>query len=185
MTEAEIKGFHGTTVTALKLIEANGFLISKRLASWLGFGAYFYWRAEGRAKKWAEDTAARKGDAPALVVAHIELGNCINLLDIHHWQWLRALAEKLKDTLPEQESMKGIYEADIPKKLGWNYADCQLVNNYVSRIEDRTNTPVDTIIAAFPEGKPLFQESWLFDTSHVAIAVRNPACIKIESKAAL
>jgi glycosylphosphatidylinositol transamidase (GPIT) subunit GPI8 len=63
-------------------------------------------------------------------------------------------------------------------KVGFNYRDCAAVNSLVQNIEN-SGQPVDSIIAAFAEGQPIGQDSWLFDQSAVMISVRNPKRITI------
>ena len=48
---------------------------------WLGHGIYFWEHSPERAFRWAKEEGARRGFAPAVVSAVIQLGRCFDLLN--------------------------------------------------------------------------------------------------------
>lgn len=160
-------GFHGTSAEAAQRILSTGFEISRNEYEWLGDGAYFFQDAPARAMEWARQ---RFGDDAAVIGAEIELGDCIDLLDvpwhaqiaIAYPQLLVALEEK--GHLPPRQS------------VGAHRLDRSVMNYLVDRLTDN-GTTVDSVRAAFAEGEPPFPGSALLNRAHVQIAVRSSRAI--------
>lgn len=171
---------HATTRDRAEKILHGGFQPTKRTASWLGFGVYFFYRGEEHTRAWARMVAERREKAPAIITAEVDLAGYMNLLDGEHWDGLRNAYANVPDNL-EQVGPGYHYDPDFDQhdKVGWNYRDCEAVNIYVEAIEEELGVTVNSIMAAFAEGRPIVEHSWLFDQSSVMVCVRNLACISI------
>ncbi len=168
----EILGYHGTSQERAAAILNTGFRASDNDYDWLGTGIYFFQDAPLRAKQWA--THQHPQD-PAVICSRIRLNNCIDLFDIG-WQPLlknvyNSFVEQYRDTeqpLPKQN----------PERSKAHRLDCAFFNFAIELISQEQ--PIDSIRAAFMEGKRLFPSSAIFELAHIQIAVRNPELI-IES----
>ena len=175
-----VVGYHGTSSDRLGSINSSGFTLTKRTASWLGFGAYFFFNAPEHASNWARSATARRqvnagiSAKPVLLEAEINLGNCLNLLDCTHWPIVKAAYANVSASI----SQVPFGALASTQGLGFNYRDCAAMNNVVAAFAS-TGTPLDSILAAFPEGQPIDPTSWLFDQAAVTICVQNPASITI------
>lgn len=187
MDTETLTGYHGTSEDCIAEIRKKGFMPGTRTASWLGFGAYFSWESPETAIDWARFTAARRSKSQgkvlkgALFRVSIELRNCMNLLDDKYWGLLKEAYAAVPGDVT-QVGPSHIYNPNFTNhsKVGFNYRDCAAVNSLAQNLE-ASGVAVDSVIAAFAEGAPLGQDSWLFDQSAVMISVRNPSRIKILS----
>lgn len=185
MDTIKLTGYHGTSEDRVVDIYNNGFMVGKRTASWLGFGVYFSWEAPEHAIKWAKSVAIRRSSNLKKVVkgavfqVSIDLDNCMNLLDDRYWGLLKEVYSSVPADLV-QIGPGHLYNPEFTdhSKVGFNYRDCAAVNSLIQNIEN-SGVQVDSVIAAFAEGKPVGLDSWLFDQSAVMISVRNPKRIKI------
>ena len=84
---SEVIGFHGTSKHAVPHLLARDIQPSDQHFEWLGTGFYLWQDSPWRAQQWAVE---RFGDDAAVVVAHVSLDGCLDLLDPH---WHEALAE--------------------------------------------------------------------------------------------
>lgn len=148
---------------------------------WLGRGIYFWENAAERAAEWAVGFGARnlekthrglagKDLEPTVVGAVINLGKCLNLLDVGGHKVLGDAASQV------HEDFEAATIAEMNNEPRWKHSlDC-LIINVASTREDGTSR-FDTVRGCFPEGAPLFPGSHILSKTHVQIAVRNPACI--------
>jgi len=203
-----IKGFHGTVLRAAEAIRtASEFRLSKNEHDWLGRGAYFFQDAPIRAGLWAERESQRlrrkEGDsrdlAPAVVAARIRLLNCLDLLDV---RWFRYLALAYREMSAEYRhhgqripTQKAPHLTEDPlnpdeqerelewaeKGVGRNRLDYEVINYLVDNIEENGGRPIKTVRAAFAEGRPAYKASFLFNRSHVQIAVIDLSAIQAGS----
>lgn len=79
---SEAIGFHGTNRDAVAHLLAREIRPSDQHFEWLGTGFYLWQDSPWRARQWAED---RFGVDAAVIVARVELGGCLDLLD-PRWQ---------------------------------------------------------------------------------------------------
>lgn len=194
------RGFHGTTLVAARSILNGRFEQEVRDWHWLGQGVYFWQDAEMRAWEWAVHVANEKitraeeegiplpiGDdvKPAVISADIHLNNCFDLLDIDDWPYLETAWDKIhldheiKNELHLLEQI-GPLEAlnrTSGKRYGNNRGDYRAMNMALQLRKEAKGIPVATARGAFMEGTALFNDSWLFDRSHIQIAVVNPMAI--------
>ncbi len=148
---------------------------------WLGRGVYFWENAVERAAAWAVEFGAKnlskahrnlsKRDLePTVVGAVINLGRCLNLLDVGCHKMLQKVADRV------QAHVNGVVSADSTNEPKWKHTlDCLIINDACTS-EDGISR-FDTVRGCFPEGVPLFPGSHILSKTHVQIAVRNPSCI--------
>jgi hypothetical protein len=181
-------GYHGTILpSAIDIVTKKNFKRSKNEYDWLGDGAYFFQDAPLRAWLWAKREAKRQGSEPAVVEAEIYLGECIDLLDIHwahivrvyHQTMVRtkSLATQKAPIIRTQPRPDFLIEEEEPryeeKGVGRNKLDREVLNLTVQRLYEDASRIIDSVRAAFQEGHPLYETSFLYDRSHVQIAVRD------------
>ncbi|WP_192250753.1 hypothetical protein [Mesorhizobium caraganae] len=161
---------------------AGDFQLIPREGSWLGTGFYLFYRAPGRAAEWARIVADRRRKkvptiAPAVIECEVDLADTINLLDStdRHWEALKRLATASIRT-PRQLGPWSMVSDPSNPQLYRNYDDNDLVNAYVELL--RQHRPVSSIMAAFMEGAPVFETSWLYDHSHLCISVLTKDAIR-------
>ncbi|MER9229088.1 hypothetical protein NKI39_26355 [Mesorhizobium sp. M0664] len=161
---------------------AGDFQLIPREGSWLGTGFYLFYRAPGRAAEWARTVADRRrkkvpGIAPAVIECEVDLADTINLLDDTdgHWEALKRLAAGAIGTPRQLGPWSMVFDPSNPE-LYRNYDDNDLVNAYVEILSQQR--PVSSIIAAFMEGAPVFETSWLYDHSHLCISVLTKNAIR-------
>jgi hypothetical protein len=167
----EVFGYHGTSRTQAMGILERGFRISDNDYDWLGTGIYFFQDAPLRAKQWATE---RYPDNPAVIGALIRLENCIDLLDIAWFPFLKDVYNSFVEqyrvsnqTLPKQN----------PQRSKAHRLDCAFFN-YNSQLLSSQGQTIESIRAVFVEGEQIFPTSAIFDLAHLQIAVKNPALIK-------
>lgn len=164
-------GFHGTSAERASSILSGGFRPSMNDYDWLGDGVYFFQDAPHRAWEWAR---ARHGDQATVVRAHIALTNCMDFLDI---QWARLLARV------HDQFVSMVKSAGMPMPVqtsGAHRLDRLVINyavNYAADVLEREGVRVDSVRAAFAEGRPAFPNSAILDRSHIQIAVRSVGVI--------
>lgn len=79
----------------------------------------------------------------------------------------------LKERIPQmaEEERKQLRISKQEGKLhGW---DRLCINFLIESILEPQNISINSVRAAFSEGKPLFDNSGLYDLAHVQIAIRN------------
>jgi hypothetical protein len=168
-----VKGYHGCSREAAKNIsDTEEWLPSQKAFDWLGIGIYFWEYAPFRAWEWAEDQCKRKGGEPVVLEAMIQLGLCLNLLDIGHHAGLPEAYKIIKERHDKEAK-------PLPRNtnMGAHFLDQEVVNLYCNLVEEGTGTPYQSVRGCFPEGNPLYDGSKLLSKTHVQIAVRDPLCI--------
>lgn len=179
-----IYGFHGTDRDiALKILtQEDEFHHSNNDYDWLGEGVYFWENNLERAKQYAEEDSQRSNSkikTPFVLGAVIELGNCLDLLDQQHIDFLQYAFEQLRnDMLAEGKSLPkngqfGKNDFDFKKRE----LDCAVIR-YACTLAKKEDMPFDSVRAAFIEGDPVYEGAKFFTGNHIQIAVINPDCIK-------
>jgi hypothetical protein len=175
-----IIGYHSCDKeVGLRLINGTDELIpSNNPWDWLGEGIYFWEDDPTRALQYSTENAAGKqrnrkaAITPFVVGAVIDLGKCLNLVEVES---LSILTEAYSGLTRLME----LAEQPMPQNRAKNRAlDCAVVNfvhqsNTVNRI-----TPYDSVRCAFPEGDPAFPGSSITDRLHIQLCIRNPELIK-------
>ena len=145
---------------------------SKNLYDWLGHGVYFWENAPERAMEWAKESIKRKKEKaePFVIGAVIDLGRCLNLMDVKNHAVLRQvysglvkLCEKQGTKLPQNDKKR-------------HNLDCMVINIAQGILRER-GLAFDTIRGAFPEGDPIYPGATILEKTHVQICVQNMDCI--------
>jgi hypothetical protein len=174
-------GFHGNTASRIAAVVESGFHRDSLPGDWLGGGLYFWLDAPERAWKWADAIVAREArrypseprEEPNVIIAELEHTRYwIDLIESGPWfERLRRMADflELNGLLPDQDS-------DLPASVlhERDYAVIEAAMDAAAL----GNVRVDAIRCAFIEGKPVCDNSAIYDEAHVQIAVRNPGIIR-------
>jgi len=179
-----ILGFHGCDQSVVNSV-VNGFSllqISKNDYDWLGHGIYFWENDPNRALKYArtiQDNPIRgrgKITKPAVIGAVIDLGHCLNLMEIKALESVRSAYDTLKITLqnanadlPVNISIPGSGNDLLLRRL--DCAVMQLLH------EENKESNFDTVRGLFFEGEDLYPNAGFKTKNHIQICVRNPNCI--------
>jgi len=171
-----IYGYHGcSATTAESVLGGAPFKPSEKAYDWLGAGVYFWEYGLDRAWRWAKE---RHPDEPAVVGAHLQLGNCFDLLDTRFTDILKELApiyaERIKAT-------GGDLPQNTGKGLKARFLDCAVLNWSLSFLEAQGQL-YQSVRCAFSEGDPVYDDgagfrSEIFLETHIQVAVRDSACI--------
>lgn len=166
-----IIGYHGTDTTAAERILAGArFLPSEKTYDWLGRGVYFWEFGYDRAVQWARE---HRPDAPAVVGAVIQLGDCYDLLDTRFTRDLAQGAGAFASTWA-QTSRALPHNSGRDRKA--RHLDCAVINWWLDQLAAQ-GTTYQTVRCGFSEGEPVFDGMAILRESHVQVAVRDPACI--------
>lgn len=177
--QAQVWGYHGTTLQSANAILNNGFLVSQNPWEWLGDGIYFWQDAPIRAREWALDWSLRnqQNHDPAVVKAKLNLIDCIDMLDVGWRDVLQELSQEflaLVRSIPEFSKLKN-HRAGAAR--GRHELDAAFFNFAVEDLRRRGVT-VRSIRAAITEGNPILPESPLCYKSHVQICILDQSLIE-------
>ena len=142
---------------------------------WLGHGVYFWENDPARALEWAREQ--RKAKEPFVVGAAIQLGFCLDLVEVDHLDLVRAAYLSLRnvfesagklDSLPVNESGFCADQDLVRRNL-----DCAVINCLHDLRKDENLRSFDTVRSPFWEGVPLYDGGKIMSRTHVQICVRN------------
>ncbi|MEQ1671351.1 MAG: hypothetical protein ABL893_10870 [Hyphomicrobium sp.] len=190
-----VKAYHGTTRTSADAILAGNFQPSKSPEEWLGTGIYFFEASETLAwtyaRKAVREAVREKGEidaVPAILIADIDLVDC---LDMFEQSWNAAIAnvviqlEKAGE-LPSQHGLRlvtargaKIIVGDVdmpPETFRKTFADFKVMNALWDYLQE-DGFIARSIRAPFSFGRQHCLNSYLFNQSHVQIAVKDPSVI--------
>jgi len=173
-----VLGFHGCDEKVGRAVIAGDAQLqhSRNDYDWLGHGVYFWENAPWRAWQFAREQK-RRGvvKTPFVIGAVLDLGNCVNLLDIHYHETLKTAHEFYNAMVPD-ESNRAANKGGKDKLL--RCLDCAVIQSMHLVLEQSEKIPVDSVRCAFEEGEPSFPGSGILDKTHIQICIRNPVCIK-------
>lgn len=178
---AFVLGYHGCLAPLGEKVLAGTLALSKseKDYDWLGPGVYFWESDPLRAWEWADQRAQASGEAPFVIGAVIDLGNCLDLLSRDSLELLVYSHKALKDLVASAG-----YGLVLPKNGGKDgdkllrYLDCAVIRVLHSALEDQDEEPFDTVRGLFTEGEPLYEGSGFKQKTHIQIAVCTPNSIK-------
>lgn len=181
-------GYHGCDQKVGEAVLAG----KKKLRSstnawdWLGHGTYFWENNPSRALKYAKDLkkhpsrSIHRIKTPFVIGAIIDLGNCLNLLESEHLDYVKLGYSILKISckidgkpLPENRPLKN--ETDLIIR-NLDCAVIQALHNYHENVAKKTK--YDSVRGMFVEGKSLYKNAGFNEKNHIQICVRNPDSIK-------
>lgn len=157
-----VYGFHGTDKqTALSILnQTEDFKLSNNAYDWLRKGTYFWENNYERASQYAVQDSKRPRSSivePFVLGAVIDLGNCLDLLDQEHLDFLKVAYEDLKSTLELEDKI-------LPQNIGFGAADfdfkkreldCAVIR-WAHELAKEQGVYFDSVRAAFWEGSELY-----------------------------
>lgn len=171
-----VLGYHGCDTDVAKKIAAGDDALtpSQNDYDWLGHGQYFWEDAPERAMRWAHEESKKpksKIKVPGVLGAVIDLGNCLNLIEVAYLDLVSTAHDQLLEFL-------NAIGQPIPKNTGPEFRarklDCA-VFEALHRIRKATAKPAfETVRAFFVEGKPLYPDAGIRQLDHIQICVRAP-----------
>lgn len=179
-----VYGFHGLDKEiALKILNhEEEFIHSNNDYDWLAEGIYFWENNYERAVQYAEEDAKRlnsKINEPFVLGTILDLGNCLDLLDQKHVDFLHFAYEQLKEDLESQgielPENKPFGKSDFDFKN--RELDCAVIR-YAKELAQEQGVIFDSVRAAFMEGEPLYHNAGFKKQNHIQLAILNPNCIK-------
>lgn len=175
-----IIGFHSCDrEVGLRVLNGQDDLrASENAWDWLGSGIYFWEQNPGRALEYAVECASRKQfnkvpiKTPFVLGAHIELGNCLNLMEQESLSIVKESYKGLEATIKASGQ-------EMPRNKGNNKAlDCAVIQ-YIHQSNRSQGKPAyDTVRCAFYEGSAVYPGSTFTERLHIQVCVVNPECIK-------
>lgn len=180
-----VLGFHGCdreTAEAVLAGRARHLHKSKNEYDWLGSGVYFWendpWRALDFATEARDKRHLTQGTVgtPCVIGAVLDLGLCLNLLEIE------AVREVANAHAYLAASLSFVPDGRLPKntghEMGARYLDKAVIETVHQLRERYGMESYNTVRAAFMEGEPLYDGAGFRRKSHIQIAVRDEANIK-------
>jgi hypothetical protein len=179
-----IIGYHGCDRSLVEkvLLRRERLKASRNDYDWLGEGIYFREYGFQRAVDWANGISRLHPEIvkePAAIGAHIHLGVCFDLLDVHFTSMLKDLYPIFENTFKKQDTA-------IPKNgpahrkdrdLVLRKLDCAMLNWAIPQIEQDLKVRFQTVRGVFQEGIPAYPGSGILAKSHIQVVVRDTACI--------
>lgn len=177
-----VLGFHGCDeAVGLKVLQDQKLHLepSQNSWDWLGNGIYFWENDPVRAYQFAQLGEADKGHKvtkgkivkPFVIGAVIDLGLCLNLFDQRALQELATAGESFLDLYDSVGT-----PAPVNKGNG-RFRDRAVFEHLHDSRQGRL-PEYQTVRAAFPEGKPLYDGTEITEQNHIQIAVRKPEVIR-------
>jgi hypothetical protein len=169
-----VLGYHGcdqSIVTDILTGKAS-LHASRNDYDWLGHGIYFWEDSYQRAFQWAQQS--RRIKHPAVIGAVINLGHCLNLLDVEHLNTVRIAYQTLEKTAAQAET-------PLPANRGRTFKDrkldCAVIETLHQMRKEEALEPYQTVRGFFVEGEALYQGAGLRHQDHIQLCVRDTACI--------
>jgi hypothetical protein len=179
-----VYGFHGLDkeIALQILTQKEDFKHSNNHYDWLGHGVYFWENNYERAVQYAIETSKRKKSTikePFVLGTIIDLGNCLDLLDQKHLNFLAVAYEDLKKSLEIENKTLPINSSFSENDFDFRKRelDCAVIRHAHQLAKDE-GEHFDSVRAAFWEGEPLYNGAGFKKQNHIQIAVLNPNCIK-------
>ena len=150
---------------------------------------YFWLDGPDRARLWAEQD--RRCADPAVVAADLDVSRCLDLTRPLHQRLLRETydrllvdASKAGQRLVENLDVVGDPNRDRKKRL----LDRLVINFACQEIKEAADAalamgvapvlpPFTSVRGVFQEGAPVYPGAGFHQSSHVQVAIRDPACI--------
>ena len=170
-----VLGYHGCDAeVARRIAGGEGALLpSTNDYDWLGHGQYFWEDSAERAFLWAQ-RESRKPHSPiklaGVLGAVIDLGNCLNLIEVEYLDLVRAAHDRLGLLMQE-------IGEPMPKNTGREFRarklDCAVFQALHQFREEEGLPPFDTVRAFFVEGQPLYPSAGIRQLDHIQVCVRR------------
>lgn len=181
-----IIGFHGCDKSVQELVikdSSKDLKPSKNPWDWLGHGIYFWENNPKRALDFAKEQSKRKGSKiknPAVVGAVLDLGYCLDLMDMDNialvketYNVIKLSADIAGKTLPSNVSPNS---GSPTSDLLFRNLDCMVINSLHATQDSQR--AFDSVKGIFTEGRPLYENAGFREKDHIQICIRNLNCIK-------
>jgi hypothetical protein len=156
-----MRGYHATTgKSAQAILGGAQFEPSGGDGEWLGHGVYF-WTHASMAWWWAD---VRKLKSPAVLEAKIVPGYCLDLTNgLQFGPFIAAVHARLIDELTEVGKI-------VPENDGeQRRLNCAVLN----KASELAWPAIESVLATFDEGEPMFPGTTFGARAHVQICVRK------------
>lgn len=169
-----VLGYHGCDLSIIDdiLTGKHDLQVSRNDYDWLGNGIYFWEDSYQRAFQWASQS--RRITQPSVIGAVINLGHCLNLLDVEHLETVRVAYRMLEQTAARAETL-------LPVNRGGKFKDrkldCAVFETLHQMRAEENLVPYQTVRGFFVEGDALYEGSGLRNQDHIQLCVRETACI--------
>lgn len=176
MNPGLIVGYHGCPKKVADAVISGKDVLypSQSSYEWLGNGIYCWEDSYQRAHQWAKEQIKKKeiDDEPAVIGVIFKPGNCLDLLD-------SKCIDMLDDFACAINMAAKIAGVVLPKNKGLSHPyDCCLINWFHRQLKEYNKKPIDTVRAAFMEGKTIGNgASCLYKKSHIQWAICSEASI--------
>jgi hypothetical protein len=180
-----VVGYHGCDAAVAERVLAGkaGLGLSTNPYDWLGEGVYFWEHGPQRAYEWAIEQARLGGEKvriPSVLAAKINLGVCLDLLDIANTRLLGWWYARFRRFMRQNGIRMPKNRAAAGSRCGerlLRFRDRAVIDYTVSRLADSERIRYQTVRGVFLEGGPAFPGSEIALKSHIQIAVRDRECI--------
>lgn len=108
---------------------------------------------------------------PGALGAVIDLGNCLNLIDVEFLEVVRRAHSRLAEIFAATGQP---LPQNTGRALGARKLDCAVFEALHQFRNEEKLLPFDTVRAFFVEGEPLYPNSGVRQLDHIQICVRNP-----------
>jgi hypothetical protein len=171
-----VLGYHGCDSTLARAVASGRreLAASDNDFDWLGYGRYFWEDSPKRALEWAAtESRKRKGQIkkPAVLGAVIDLGNCLNLIDV---EFIEVVSEAYLRLVAIAEDAGQVLPRNSGKDFGARRLDCAVFEALHQFRIDENLPAFDTVRAFFVEGEPLYPDAGIRRLDHIQVCVRDP-----------
>lgn len=169
-----VLGYHGCDRSIVNdiLTGKSGLQASRNDYDWLGNGIYFWEDSYQRAFQWA--LQSKRVTHPVVIGAVINLGHCLNLLNVEHLETVRISYQTLVRTAAQAE-------APMPVNRGKIFKDRKLDGAVIETLhqmrEEENLEAYQTVRGFFVEGEALYEGAGLRNQDHIQLCVRDTNCI--------
>lgn len=177
-------GFHGCDQSTFDAVIKNGERLknSTNDYDWLGHGQYYWERNYKRAYDWAVGQSKNphsKIRKPAVIGAVIDLGNCLSLDEANSLKLLKESYDIMEDDFKFfGRKMPTNKTRGEGKDLLLRNLDCMVIECLHDLNSVNNEHEYDSTKGVFIEGNPVYDNSGIYEKTHVQICIRNPNCIK-------
>lgn len=171
-----VLGYHGCDTTLARSIASGqrDLEASENDFDWLGHGRYFWEESPKRALEWATTDSRKRNsriEKPGVIGAVIDLGNCLNLIDVEFVEVVRKAHARLAAIFHDTGQT-------LPRNTGKNFGarrlDCAVFEALHQFRIDEQLPSFDTVRAFFVEGEPLYPDAAIRRLDHIQVCVRDP-----------
>lgn len=127
--------------------------------------------------KWARERVANTAAEPGVLEARIDLLDT-DAVELLKRAYASLEKHKILDQAPftiraGEVKIRSRKDNSRWKRHGANFLDFLVIETAISGLAEN-GTSIESVRSVFIEGKSIYKKSWLFDQSHIAIAVRKP-----------